>query len=114
MDLLDFTEFEAFNSLREKMETEKLGYFELFDPAIHLPGQERSELENNGFLLSLDKIKVLPDKTLAVKNSRVLAYNPDENWYRTRREYPTYHLASCLFLNVIQNEQPEQEFLATT
>lgn len=114
MELLDFTEFEAFNSLREKMGTEKLGYFELFDPDIHLTGQERSELENNGILQSLEALKVLPDKTLAVKNSRVLAYNPDENWYRTRREYPTYHVAFCSLLDEIKKESPEQEFLATS
>jgi len=114
MELLDFTEFEAFNSLREKMGTEKLGYFELFDPEVHLTGQERSELGNNGMLLKLDELKVLPDKTLSIKNSRVLTYTPDENWYRTRREYPTYHLAFCSVLEEMKKELPEQEWLATT
>ncbi|NKB35479.1 MAG: hypothetical protein GKR91_20455 [Pseudomonadales bacterium] len=114
MELLDFTEFEAFNDLRKKMGTDKLGFFELFDSAIHLTGEERSELENNGLLLNLDGIKVLPDKTLAIKNSRVLAYNPDENWYRARREYPTFHVAYCSQLEEIKKELPEQEFLATT
>jgi hypothetical protein len=114
MELADFTEFEAFNELREKMGTDKLGYFELFDPVVHLTGEERSELASDGRLLNLDAVKVLPDKTLAIKNSRVLIYNPDENWYRSRREYPTYHLAHCAVIEEIKKELPEQEFIATT
>lgn len=30
MELLDFTEFEPFNALRQKMGTERLGYFDLY------------------------------------------------------------------------------------
>lgn len=114
MELEDFTEFTAFNTLRAKMGTDKLGYFELFDPAVHLTGSERSELENGGVLRKLQEIRVLPDKTLALKNSRVLAYLPDENWYRSRREYPTYHVAACAALEEYRHERPDQEYLATT
>ncbi len=114
MELLDFTEFTPFNKLREKMGTEKLGFFELFDPAIHLTGAERSELENPGKLLKPEQVKILPDKTLSVKNSRVLAYMPDENYYRNRREYPTYHLAHCEEFESFRRELPEQELLVTT
>ena len=114
MELLDFTEFEAFNELRRKIGTDKLGYFELFDPAIHLTGAERSELENPGKLLRPQEIKVLPDKTLAMKNSRVLAYVPDENYFRNRREYPTYHLAQCEEFETLRRELPGQELLVTT
>ena len=114
MELLDFTEFKPFNELREKMGTDRLGYFELFDPEIHLTGEERSQLAGSGKLLPLQDIKVLPDNTLAIKNSRVLAYIPSENWFRDRREYPTYHLARCSELDEISREHPEQEFLATT
>ncbi len=114
MELLDFTEFEPFNDLRARMGTEKLGYFELFDPAIHLTGSERSELESVGILLRPSQIKVLPDKTLAIKNSRVLAYNPDENWYRSHREYPTFHVALCSQLEEIRQQLPDSELLVTT
>lgn len=114
MELIDFIEFEPFNELRQKMGTDRLGYFELFDPAIHLTGSERSELENNGLLLTLEQVKVLPDKTLAIKNSRVLAYAPDENFYRSRREYPTYHVAYCEALEECRQQSPEREFLITT
>lgn len=114
MELLDFTEFEAFNRLREKMGTDRLGYFELFDPAIHLTGQERSQLESPGLLMKPESVMVLPDKTLAIKNSRVLAYVPSENWFRDRREYPAYHVAMCTELEELKREHPEQEVMVTT
>ncbi|MEX0965518.1 MAG: hypothetical protein WDZ52_15940 [Pseudohongiellaceae bacterium] len=114
MKLPDFTEFEPFNRLRAKIGTAELGFFELFDPAIHLTGSERSELENTGLLIYSKQLRVLPDKTLAVKNSRVLAYIPDESWYRSHREYPTYHVAWCSQLEELQAEHSSQEFLATT
>lgn len=114
MELSDFTEFKPFNDLREKIGTDKLGYFELFDPLIHLTGSERSELESVGLLRKIDAIRVLPDKTLAIKNSRVIAYNPDENWYRAHREYPSYHVAYCSQLEETSSQQPQQDWLVTS
>ncbi len=114
MELLDFTEFEPFNSLREKIGTDQLGYFELFDPAVHLTGSERSGLETSGLLRPFPAIKILPDNTLAIKTSRVLIYNPDESWYRARREYPTFHVAKCSLLDEMAKEQPDLEYLVTT
>lgn len=114
MKLPDFTEFEAFNDLREKIGTQELGFFELFDPSVHLTGCERSVLENPGILLNASELRVLPDKTLAVKNSRVLAYIPDETWYRNHREYPTYHVAWCSQLDSQLTEHPALEYLVTT
>ena len=114
MKLYDFTEFEPFNELREKVGTSKLGYFELFDPQFHLTGLERSELETSGRLLNIKELKVLPDKTLAIKNSRVLVYYPDENWYSDNREFPTYHLAYCSQLDELAKTIPDAQWLATT
>lgn len=114
MKLPNFVEFDEFNALREKMATDKLGYFELFDPVKHLTGSEKSELEKPGLLLQLDQLRVLPDKTLAIKNSRVVVYNPNENWYRSRREYPTYHLAMCSQLEELNALADDQEYLATS
>lgn len=114
MKLPDFTEFEPYNALRKQMGTDRLGYFELFDPALHLTGSERSELEHSGVLQALSSIKVLPDRTLALKNSRVVAYNPNENWYRTHREYPSYHLALCSQLETLRTQEADTEFLLTS
>ena len=114
MELKNFTEFEPFNALRKKMGTEQFGYFELFDPVLHLTGTERSQLEQVGVLQKLAAVKVLPDQTLAMKNSRVLAYNPDENWYRVHREYPTYHIAFCARLEAMKSAQFDLELLLTS
>lgn len=114
MKLADFRDFQPFNELREKIGTDELGFFELFDPSIHLTGSERSALESPGMLLTADGLQVLPDKTLAIKNSRVLAYIPDETWFRNHREYPTYHLAWCSQLEAQLAEHPVMEYLVTT
>lgn len=114
MQLTNFIEFEAFNNLRQKMGTDALGYFELFDPKVHLTGLERSELSGTGKLMKIDQVKVLPDKTLAIKNSRVLMYYPDENWFRDHREYPTYHLAMCSQLDELGKASPDADWLVTT
>lgn len=114
MKLPDFREFGPFNALREKIGTRELGYFELFDPARHLTGAERSALQRSGLMLGLGDVKVLPDKTLAVKNSRVLLYYPDDGYYRLHREYPTYHLAWCSQLESAQQTAPGREYLVTT
>jgi len=112
--LPDFRDFQSFNELREKIGTKEFGFFELFDPVIHLTGSERSALENPGMLLRANELRVLPDKTLAIKNSRVLAYIPDETWYRNHREYPTYHIAWCSRLDAQLAEHPVLEYLVTT
>lgn len=114
MKLPDFTEFEPYNALRKQMGTDRLGFFELFDPALHLTGSERSELEHSGVLQPLSGIKVLPDRTLALKSSRVVAYNPNENWYRVHREYPTYHVALCSQLENLRTLEADTEFLLTS
>lgn len=72
MALPDFTEFDPFNSLRAQMGTDRLGFFELFDPALHLTGIERSELAQQGLRLARREIKFLLDFTLVYKNSRLI------------------------------------------
>ncbi len=114
MEISDFSEFAPFNELRRKMGTTKLGYFELFDPQFHLNGLDRSELETSGRLLTLSELKILPDRTLAIKNSRVLIYYPEENWYREKREFPTYHVAYCAQLDELAKSMPDAQWLATT
>jgi hypothetical protein len=114
MKIIDFIEFNPFNSLREKMGTPDLGYFELFDQAIHLTGLERSKLSSNGILLTLVQLKTLPDKTLALKNSRVLVYHPNETWFHDHQEYPTYHVANCSQLDEERKQHPEAMWLITT
>lgn len=72
MKLDDFLEFEPFNQLRAAMGTDQLGYFELFDPKLHLTGEERSQLERLGLSLPSHQVGRLLDHTLCYKNSRVV------------------------------------------
>jgi hypothetical protein len=84
MKLPDFNEFEPFNELRRKMNTDELGYFELFDPKFHLTGVERSDLERKGVVVSSSYLFHLLDFTLVYKNSRVCTIDSS-----------IYHLAHC-------------------
>ena len=89
MSLPDFTEFEPFNNLRARMGTDQLGFFELFEPALHLTGIERSDLDQQGLSVARADLRSLLDFTLVYKNSRVLIADG-------RR----YHLAQCAELPV--------------
>ena len=80
MRLPDFIEFDAFNEMRKKMQTDSLGYFELFNPELHLTGEERSDLENNGVPIELDQLQILNDQSLVYKNTRLLVYIVEEKW----------------------------------
>lgn len=71
MELPDFLEFEPFNTLRERMGTDKLGYFEVFDPGRHLTGEERAALRTDGVRVTRSQLMILGDHTLSYKNSRV-------------------------------------------
>ncbi|MFK7862802.1 MAG: hypothetical protein AB8B95_01105 [Pseudohongiellaceae bacterium] len=114
MKIIDFKSFAPFNSLREKMGNAQLGYFELFDPVEHLNGAERSQLSSSGRFLALSELKILPDKTLAFKNSRVLIYAPYEAQSNNSSVTPTYHVANCSELEQLAKEKPAEKWLATT
>lgn len=83
MQLYDFLSDPAFNELRHKMGTDQLGQFELFDPAKQLTYSEREALAEQGLEIPANELRILKDKTLALKNSRVWLKHDD------------YHLAYC-------------------
>jgi hypothetical protein len=72
IELQDFTKFEPFNTLREKMQATELGFFEIFNPLHHLTGNERSDLERIGISLPRQQLMHLLDFTLVYKNSRII------------------------------------------
>lgn len=72
MKLPDFLEFESFNKMRELVGTDKLGYFEFFDPATQLTGEERSELSRTGVITKGRYVRLLSDHSLGYKNSRIV------------------------------------------
>lgn len=114
MKLDDFTAFAPFDAMRKQIGTDRLRCFELFDPLVNLTGGERSELEQSEVLRSISVIRVLPDRTLALKDIRIIAYNPNENWYRQHRKYPTYHTAFCSQLEELRRTAADTEFLLTS
>lgn len=89
MKLPDFLDDPDFNKLRTKMGAHELGHFELFDPARQLTWSEREALSLKGLTIDAGELRVLKDKTIAYKNSRI--------WVERDG---VYHLAYC---PVIQN-----------
>lgn len=94
MKLPDFLEFEPFNTLRERMGAEKLGYFEVFDPKQHLTGEERAELRTRGVAVQRSQVQYLGDHTLAYKNSRIGLVHEE-----------TLHVTRCHLLDDFQSGQ---------
>ncbi|MEN9465581.1 MAG: hypothetical protein RL217_1762 [Pseudomonadota bacterium] len=84
MQLIDFLQSTGFNRLRTQMGAQDLGHFELFDASCQLTLSERESLAQSGLAISAQDLKVLKDKTLAFKNSRVWLKSPSH-----------YHLAYC-------------------
>ncbi len=84
MQLIDFLQSTELNRLRTQMDAQELGHFELFDANRQLTLSERESLAQTGLAISAQDLKVLKDKTLAFKNSRV--------WLKSSSHY---HLAYC-------------------
>lgn len=96
MQLPDFTEFEPFKQLRLTMGARKTGHFELFDSNKHLTGRERSELDQQGKQLTLNRLKRFADETWGLKNTRLTLYLADAN---------EYHLAQCAVTQTWKSNQ---------
>ena len=88
MKLKSLDDFPGLTELREKMGASELGEFELFDPQRHITYSEREALNLGELNLQSQQLRILKDKTLAFKNSRVwLSWSEELN--------PVYHLAAC-------------------
>ncbi len=86
MQIKSFKDFEPFNKLREKMGAKELGSFELFDPQKQITYSERELLENGVFEIDSARLRILKDKTIAFKNTRLWLSWP---------EHENFHLAAC-------------------
>ena len=111
MQLPDFDQFEPLLELRRQMDARKLGHFELFDPALHLTGEERSRLENQGMAITLSQLRILPDMTLAVKNGRVVVF--EQMYEKGKKQH--FHVALCPKLEMSADfGSPQVPLVATT
>lgn len=86
MKLKVFDDFPPITKLRAEMGADELGQFELFDPQRQITYSEREKLEIGRFDISSMRLKILKDKTIAFKNTRLwLSWAGHDN----------YHLAAC-------------------
>lgn len=91
---MDFFQDEGLNRLRECMRAEELGHFELFDPARQLTYAEREALDSGMLSIGAQTLRILKDKTLAFKNTRIwLCHEQD------------YHLAYCQKVQSLRHHQ---------
>jgi hypothetical protein len=86
MEIKSFDDFEPFNKLRKKMGAEELGSFELFDPQKQITYSERELLELGEFEIPSTGLRILKDKTIAFKNTRL---------WLTWPQHDLFHLAAC-------------------
>ncbi|MAS24455.1 MAG: hypothetical protein CMI08_11240 [Oceanospirillaceae bacterium] len=96
MKLPDFLDDEGFNQLREKMGTESLGEFVLFDPEKQLTYSEREALEGGLVDISSHLLRILKDKTLAYKNTRIWLQQDDD-----------IHLAYCKTVQALRHREKD-------
>ena len=93
MKLYDFFADPDLNRLRQQMEADELGDFHLFDPHKQLTYQEREALELGQLSIHSNDLRVLKDKTLAFKNSRVWVLHEEH-----------LHLASCRLVQRLRHQ----------
>lgn len=86
MKIKSFNDFEPFNALRRTMGTDVFGNFELFDPQHQITYSERELLEQGALNIESARLRVLKDKTIAFKNTRLWLSWP---------EHENFHLAAC-------------------
>ena len=71
MKLFDFREDAAFNQLKQRMGAAEAGHFVSFDPEHQLTFGEREALAQSSVEISAGAVRILRDRTIALKNSRV-------------------------------------------
>jgi hypothetical protein len=109
--LPDFLAWQPLNSLRYRMGASQLGDIRLTVDPNRLTEAELERLVNGGLDLSnIDDVRVLPDGTLAYKDSRVIVYIRDVAQYahaeRQRAwKLPKFHLANCETLQQMRAEK---------
>ena len=102
MKLPDFFNFEPLNLIKEKMGVPRNVYgvlTVLIDPGRLTEEELKKLTSSDGIDISPDELSILPDGTLAYKNSRVLLYIRDMERYE-----PRFHLANCSTLQEMRTK----------
>lgn len=106
MKLPNFYNFDALNSLRQQMGAELIDDYKFYlDPSKRLTREEQERLLSVGGIdiADLNEIIVLPDKTIALKDSRTLLHIRDINHYGHGTDLPRFHFAWCSTLETMKN-----------
>jgi len=99
MKLPNFLQFEPLNDAKRRMGVAEDVFGSFGARADRLTPGERSRLESGeGIEVTFDQLTILPDGTLAYKDSRVLLYIRDVHIYGSHgaeARYPRYHVTHC-------------------
>ena len=99
MKLPDFEQFEPMNALRKEMGADELGSFEAFDAQYQLTSLEIERLTHEYIEVPFNRVRSLPDGTLAFKNARVLMFQLAQPEDQGAGQFLYhYHLADCRHL----------------
>jgi hypothetical protein len=117
MNLPDFLKATELIALRQRMGAAELGDITLVADTNRLTELELERLVSGGLdVSSIDEVRVLPDGTLAYKDSRVLVYIRDVTTYAVRSwdrrsKLPRFHLANCETLQQMRREKRYERYV---
>jgi hypothetical protein len=115
--LPNFLESTILNELRTRMRADRLGDLRLVVDPNRLTEAELQLLVSGGLdVNSLDDVRVLPDGTLAFKDSRVILYIRDVSNYRSSHrqnvtDLPRFHFANCSTLQQMRSEHRFERYV---
>jgi hypothetical protein len=116
MKLPDFFKFESLNGLKARMGIphDVYGSFSLeIDPGRLTP-EELDRLTGEGLDVYFNELTILPDGTLAYKDSRVLLYIRDVHIYGHQESEPRYHLFNCTTLLEMSQKKRFDRYVIST
>lgn len=115
MKLPDFTKDAGLNALRQLMGA-SLGQLKRAENRGILTTDEIDALTKQGIDVSLEDTHVLPDGTLAYKNSRVILYIRDIAHYRDSAHInlPRFHVANCKTLEEMRANNRFDRYVVAT
>jgi hypothetical protein len=117
MKLPDFVSFEPLNNLRRRMgiPDDVFGDFSIEGTTHRLTADELDRLTSGeGIDVSFDELTVLPDGTLAYKDSRVLLYIRDVHIHGDPDREPRYHVSNCTTLEQMRRSGRFDRYVIAT
>lgn len=117
MKLPNFYEFEPLNYVKGRMgiPMNVYGNLTVLVDAGRLTELELEKLTSpTGLDISGDELTILPDGTLAYKNSRIILYIRDVTIYGNQEIQPRFHLANCATLQQMRERKRFDRYVVST